>query len=104
MKGRTVFVTGSSGFIGQSVVRHLLNEGYSVHTLIRESSSWPFPEHPNLTTHIGDMRDCSSLEHGLTNSDSIVHLAAAKSDEKDSEATNVGGAKNLLRAAKYCVD
>ena len=32
----------------------------------------------------------------VQDTDAVVHLAAAKTDEKDSEEINVGGARNLV--------
>ena len=97
---RTVLVTGASGFVGQSVVRTLLNEGFSVRALVRPSSLEALPEHPHMVIIEGDMKDAPSLIKATRGADAVVHLAARKSDEADSAAVNVGGAKLLVEACE----
>lgn len=97
---QTVLVTGATGFIGQAVVRALLDEGHRVRALTRIESHWPFPDHPNLERVTGDIRARSSVIAACTGIDAIVHLAAAKNDEAESEDSNVGGARNIIEAAR----
>jgi NADH dehydrogenase len=95
-----VLVTGASGFIGKTVVPYLLKQGYRVRAFIRPTSSWPFASHPHLEKAMGDMQDPASLSRALMGVHWVVHLAAAKSDEPDSELTNIGGAQNLIQACR----
>ena len=44
------------------------------------------------------MSDLASLERAVSGADAVIHLAAAKSDEPDSYATNVEGTRNLVAA------
>lgn len=94
-----VLVTGASGFIGRSVVSALLQRGYRVRAFVRATAE-PFDHHPNLSHAVGDMRDLKSLEAAMAGVTYVIHLGAAKSDEKDSEAINIGGAKNLIEACR----
>ena len=96
----SVFVTGATGFIGQAVVRALLEQGHSVRALVRTNSRWPFPAHSRLTKTIGDVCDRESLSQALKGCMAVVHLAAAKNDERESEEINVGGAKNLIETCR----
>lgn len=48
----------------------------------------------------GDMRDLPSLERAMAGVTYVVHLAAMKNDEPESEAVNVGGVKNLIDACR----
>lgn len=96
----TVLVTGATGFIGRAVVRLLLHEDYRVRAFSRSRSGWPFPPHPHLERVTGDMQSGESLRHAANGAEWVVHLAAAKSDERDSRQTNVEGARNLVDALR----
>lgn len=95
-----IAITGACGFIGQAVVRELLQHGYGIRALTRSNNRWPFCDHAHLTRCIGDMRDIPSLENLLHGCDVVIHLAARKNDEVDSEQSNVEGAKHLVHACK----
>ncbi len=97
---KNVLVTGSTGFIGQAVVRQLLAAGYHVRALTRLDSQWPFDNNPNLSRATGDIRARSAVIAACKEMDVIVHLAAAKNDEPDSEIINVGGARNIIEGAR----
>lgn len=97
---RTVLVTGASGFVGRSVVRTLLSEGFSVRALVHRSSLSALTEHPHMVIIDGDMKDDASILAATRGADAVVHLAARKSDEADSEMVNVAGAKRLVNACE----
>jgi NADH dehydrogenase len=89
-----ILVTGASGYIGKEVCRQLGAHGFDVIALARR------PQHPDAAMHAiqGEMSDLASLEQAATGIDAVIHLAAAKSDEPDSYATNVEGTRNLVAA------
>ena len=61
----------------------------------------PFPaSDERLEVAYGDMRDRSALAEAVQDVDVVVHLAAAKSDEKYSYDVNVGGAERLVEACR----
>jgi NADH dehydrogenase len=95
-----VLVTGASGFIGQSLVRRLLEKGHDVRALVRK---------PPLTAAtarleyvVGDMTDHASLDRACQGMEGVVHLACATgvADPKIVRAVNVDGTRALLDAAK----
>jgi nucleoside-diphosphate-sugar epimerase len=90
-----ILVTGAGGVIGRVVALQLLSGGHEVVALVRKSESISF-DHNGLSWCVGDVKDRELLLRCTRNVDIVVHLAAAKSDEKDSYEVNVGGAKNLL--------
>ncbi len=98
MAVQSVLVTGASGFIGRALCGYLRGRGYRVRALTRASSSWA--EDGDIERVIGDMQDLASLKAATTGVDWVAHLAAAKSDEADSDKTNVLGAKNLIEACR----
>ena len=89
-----VIVTGAGGFIGKVVVTKLLARGWRVKAMVRQ------PYCLDSETVIGDMRDENSLHSAIKDAQVVVHLAAAKSDQPDSEDTNVGGARRLVAACR----
>ena len=77
---KTLFVTGSSGFIGSKLVKRLKDHSYKpVYCLYRN------PDHLEMSVgtnnHLqlvpGDLRDKESYASYLTSSDTVIHLAAA---------------------------
>ena len=100
MSPKLILITGGTGFVGQAVVPRLLKEGYRVRCIIRPTSTWPFAEHPELERVVGDMRDADSLDGACAGVDGICHLAAAKSDERESAHINSEGAMHLRKAAE----
>ena len=107
-KPRIALVTGATGFVGSHVVRHLVQEGWQVHTLSRESSKLQGDhEFFYVTNHILD----GSTE-GLAacvaqvRPDVVFHLASlflAQHTTKDIEQliqSNVLFGNQLLEAMK----
>ena len=94
-----VLVTGGTGLVGKALVPRLLAEGFRVRVLVRPKSTAPFPAHPELEIIRGDMLDAPALKAGCMGTDAVIHLAAQKNDERDSEQVNVVGAELLGKAA-----
>jgi dihydroflavonol-4-reductase len=98
-----VFVTGATGFIGASLVRELLREGYSVRALVRPGSDRRNLAGLDLELWEGDLRDRGSLERGLAGCDTLFHAAADyrlwTRRPADMYETNVDGTRNILEAA-----
>lgn len=107
---RRVFVTGAAGFIGARLTSRLLDEGYDVAILIRESTdlSRLTPVLDRIHRFSGDIRDGVEISRiiGEYKPDAIVHLVTTYAVEhapKDIGTmfdTNVKGTVNLLDAAR----
>ena len=101
-----VFVTGATGFIGASLVRELLREGYSVSALVRPGSDRRNLAGLDLELWEGDLRDRGSLERGLAGCDTLYHAAADyrlwTRRPADMYEINVDGTRNILEAALKC--
>ena len=102
-KQMKAFVTGATGFVGSSLVRLLLKEGFQVGILARKNSSLVNVEDLDLSLHYGDLRDLKSLEKALAGYDYLFHVAAdyrlwVPRPEEIYE-NNVQGTKNIMDAA-----
>ena len=62
MENTWVFVTGGHGFIGSSVVRQLLEQGYEVRCLVRLTSDTSRIDGLNWERFEGDVRDIECLK------------------------------------------
>ena len=107
---KRALVTGASGFIGQHLVRRLIQERYQVRVLVRSSSLVPPSFHsamPSLVEWVeGDIRDAAKLKEATAGADVIFHLAGrthalseAAEDEAAYHAMNVEGTRNVLKGA-----
>jgi len=98
--GLAILVTGAGGFIGKAVVRRLLQDGWTVRAMVRPASAPSISSPDRLETAYADMRDGAALVSAVRGCFAVVHLAAAKDDEPDSEDVNVGGARRLVEACR----
>jgi dihydroflavonol-4-reductase len=99
-----IFLTGGTGFIGQSLTQDLLKRGWQVTALVRQ------PDSPQAQALVkmganclpGDVTDRESMRVGMTGADTVIHNAAwyelgiPKSARKRMHAINVGGTENVL--------
>ncbi|MCI0578342.1 MAG: NAD-dependent epimerase/dehydratase family protein [Chloroflexi bacterium] len=97
------FVTGGTGFIGQHLVRKLLERGYDVYALARSPES--ASDLAALGAHIvpGDIGQVDSMREAMRGSDVVFHLAGwykiGAPDWMKAESINVGGTRKVLRLA-----
>lgn len=115
---RTIFVTGTAGFIGFHLARHLLDEGFKVvgfdgltdyyDVELKKSRHVMLSENPNFTAHVGMLEDYDFLAKVVAdaNPDVIVHLAAQAGVRYSLENprayidTNLTGTFNLMETAR----
>jgi dihydroflavonol-4-reductase len=97
------FVTGGTGFVGQHLIRRLLELGYEVNALARSPRSAAFVSRLGATAVPGDITDTESMRPGMAGCDVVFHLAAwyqvGGADWAKAEAINVGGTRRVLRLA-----
>ena len=114
-EGKSVLVTGISGFVGSKMAKRLVDEGASVYGLYRRRADGHLPhniEREGVGSQVklleGDITDISSIGAALTESDPdiVFHLAAQsfvpRSFERplETEAANCRGTANLLEAIR----
>ncbi len=95
------FVTGSSGFVGSSLVDVLNRKGVDVRCLLRKSSSREHLTQAKFEVVEGDLSSVETLEKALEGVDWIFHVAGvvAAKNKDGFFRSNVEGTKNLLQAA-----
>jgi nucleoside-diphosphate-sugar epimerase len=98
MSSGLILVTGADGVIGSDLVRQLLSRGWRVKAMTRRAGGAPRQQDSRLQVVHADMRDHASLLAAVRGVSAVVHLAAAKADERESEDVNVGGAQRLVAA------
>ncbi len=109
---RTALVTGSAGFVGQHLIRHLLDLGYSVHGTVRPGDAAPGglsrEERARIAVHSADLADRPALERALDEAQPthVFHLAGqpfvpdSVRDPESTFRTNVLGTLALYEAIR----
>ncbi|MBD3405169.1 MAG: NAD-dependent epimerase/dehydratase family protein [Candidatus Lokiarchaeota archaeon] len=94
------FVTGGTGFIGNHIVRTLVQKGHEVTILVRESSDLYLLEDVQVRTVIGDITEVDSLSSAIPeDTEWLFHNAAIMSDWGGKQhfwPVNVEGTRNIL--------
>ena len=99
----SVFITGSTGFIGVKLANKLAESGQTVHALYRSEEKKKILKHPNIKLFNGDIMDTNSLEKAMDGCNYVYHVAAftkiwAKNEHLIYDL-NVNGTKNVLDAS-----
>lgn len=97
-----IFISGSTGFIGNKLARRLANEGNTIHALCRDINT-PALQHHNIKIFKGDIENIASIQTAMQGCEQAYHLAAyARVWSKDKtiyKRLNEDGTKNVLDAA-----
>jgi NADH dehydrogenase len=97
-----ILVTGATGFIGRSLIRHLFEARREVRVLIRPSRRSPrLPTGVPVEAAVASLSDERAIRAALKDVDTIVHLASAESQGRDANllAVDMRGTDNLARMA-----
>jgi UDP-glucuronate 4-epimerase len=115
---RTIFVTGTAGFIGYHLARHLLAEGFRVvgydgmtdyyDVALKRRRHQMLLQTPNFTAHEGMLEDMDLLQGCIRDAapDAIVHLAGQAGVRYSLEnprsyiSANIVGTFNLMECAR----
>lgn len=96
-----VLVTGGGGFLGQAVVRGLLERGHEIRVLNR--SEYPALETLGVDCRRGDLADAEAVRSACSGCDAVVHVGAKAGPGlywPDFERANVKGTRNVLAACR----
>jgi nucleoside-diphosphate-sugar epimerase len=81
---RRITILGGAGYIGNILVRRLLDDGRKVTILDRldfgDAAIRPYLDNPDCTLIQGDFRDVGLLVRSLRDADAVVHLGAIVGD------------------------
>jgi len=98
-----ILVTGGPGFIGQRLIRRLVDEGHSIRTLIRPSARTPrLPQGIAVQAAIANLTDLRGVRAALMGVETVFHLAGANwaDPHVNFRASETEGTRNLLEAAQ----
>ncbi len=101
VSGKTLFITGSSGFIGRHLLEKLnqkLFDRISCLTRTGELPAFGLPNHQNIRIIKGGLFDAEVYAEPLAGSDTVLHLAAVTGKAKPEEffRVNAEGTEVLL--------
>jgi nucleoside-diphosphate-sugar epimerase len=85
-----VFVTGATGFTGSRTVPILLERGWEVHCLYRESSDRSVLPQTEIHWHLGNLENQEKLTEAMQGCDTLVNIASL----------GFGHAENIVKAAQ----
>ena len=98
-----ILVTGGTGFLGSYIIQQLVEQGYNVRAIKRNSSRLPFYISADILNKVewvdGDVLDVFSLDDAMKGIDIVIHAAAIVSfhqrDKLLMTQTNVDGTANV---------
>jgi NADH dehydrogenase len=97
-----ILVTGATGFIGRTLIRHLFDAGREVRVLIRPSRRSPrLPRSTPVEVAVVSLSDERAIRAALKDIDVVIHLAGAESQGHNANllAVDMQGTENLARVA-----
>src|SRR5690606_18697343 len=95
----TVFVTGSTGFIGSHLVADLIGKGRPVRCLVRKSSNRRWLDGLDVQTVEAELTDETRLTEALSDVGTVYHLAGSVAGTRQQlRHANVTCTRSLLQA------
>jgi dihydroflavonol-4-reductase len=101
-QNRRLAITGATGHVGQQILQHLLDEGYTdIRCLYRKEK--PGSSDPRIQWIQGDLLDVFSLDDLVSGADTLIHAAGLVSfsplDKARLFKVNAEGTGNLVNVA-----
>jgi NADH dehydrogenase len=98
-----ILVTGGTGFIGQALIRHLVEDGLAVRTLLRPSQETPnLPKGVPVEVAISSIYDERNLRAAMVDVDVVFHLVGGewRGVAVDLNQIEIEGTRTLIKVAK----
>jgi NADH dehydrogenase len=99
-----VFVTGSTGFVGNHVLNELVEKGHQVRALVRPGSEHKLKRPDDVETIPGTVEEVADLLQGMQGCDATIHLVgiirAFPSKDITFERMHTEATANVIEAAK----
>ncbi len=96
-------VTGATGFVGNHLVRVLLERSESVRCMVRDESPRDLLDGLDVELAVADLRDAEAVARAVDGCDVVYHCGADYRlyvpDPDAMYASNVGGTRHVLEAA-----
>ena len=118
LNGKSILITGGTGFFGQKFVETVFRDYPGVKKIIVYSrgesaqytmqQQYPHKQYPQLRFFIGDVRDKDRLLRACDGVDILIHAASisqpdtAEYNPEECVKTNVIGAQNVIDVALIC--
>jgi NADH dehydrogenase len=96
-----ILVTGGTGFVGRTLLRHLSTAGFEVRTLLKPAHRSPrLPAGVSVDVALASLNDPRGIRAALVGVDSIVHLASAERTGNPAalQRTDIEGTRTLAEA------
>ena len=97
-----ILITGGTGFVGQVLVRHLMEMGKPVRLLIKPSKETPrVQKGRQLDVAVSSLKDERGLQAAFRGVDTVIHLVTdeRRGSKADFTGVDVEGTQALLHAA-----
>ncbi len=95
-----IFITGATGYLGQKIVQHAVEQGHHVRALCR---TIPDIQQQNVEYIQGDILDRKSYKEEMEGCDALIHSAGLVSiwqrDPEDFRRVNLEGTRYVLETA-----
>ena len=106
MPSHPTLVTGSTGLLGNNVVRQLLAQGHPVRVLTRETADRRPLDGLDVEAIHGDIRDADLVRRACDGTTVVIHAAGyvriGRSELDLHRAINVEGTRNVAQAVRRC--
>lgn len=99
-----VFVTGSTGFVGNHVIQALLDKGHQVRALVRQRSEYKLKRPEDVEIFYGTVTSTADLVQGMQGCNAVIHLVgiirALPSKGITFERLHIEATANVIAGAK----
>jgi nucleoside-diphosphate-sugar epimerase len=98
-----IMITGATGYIGNALARKLVEQGNTIHALVRNPEKCQSLKHENIILFKGDLNNETSINEAMYDCQQVFHVAGdvriwAKNYEEIFD-NNTKGAFNIFNAA-----